>query len=42
LKAALVPVLGGFRAGARAAIPLIASAVLIAIGIALVNGFHFA
>jgi uncharacterized membrane protein (DUF4010 family) len=42
LKAALVPVLGGFKAGARAAIPLIASAVLIAIGIALVNGFHFA
>ncbi len=42
LKAVLVPVLGGFSAGLRAAIPLIASAILIAIGIALVNGFHFA
>lgn len=41
LKAALVPVLGGVREGARAAIPLIASAILIAIGIALTNGFHF-
>jgi hypothetical protein len=37
-----VPVLGGFSAGLRAAIPLIASAILIAIGIALTNGFHFA
>jgi uncharacterized membrane protein (DUF4010 family) len=42
LKAVLVPVLGGVREGARAAIPLIASAILIAIGIALTNGFHFA
>ncbi len=42
LKAALVPVLGGLKEGARAAIPLIASAILIAIGIALTNGFHFA
>jgi uncharacterized membrane protein (DUF4010 family) len=42
LKAVLVPVLGGFSAGLRAAIPLIASAILIAIGIALTNGFHFA
>ena len=42
LKAVLVPVLGGVREGARAAIPLIASAILIAIGIALINGFHFA
>lgn len=42
LKAVLVPVLGGVRDGARAAIPLIASAILIAIGIALINGFHFA
>ena len=42
LKAALVPVLGGVREGVRAAIPLIASAILIAIGIALTNGFHFA
>lgn len=41
LKAALVPVLGGVREGVRAAIPLIASAILIAIGIALTNGFHF-
>lgn len=41
LKAALVPVLGGVREGVRAAIPLIASAILIAIGIALINGFHF-
>ncbi len=42
LKATLVPVLGGFRAGVRAAIPLIASAILMAIGIAIANGFHFA
>ena len=42
LKAALVPVLGGFKAGARAAIPLIISAILIATGIAIANGFHFA
>ncbi len=42
LKASLVPVLGGFRAGVRAAIPLIASAILMAIGIAIANGFHFA
>lgn len=42
LKAVLVPVLGGVREGARAAIPLIASAILIAIGIALINRFHFA
>lgn len=41
LKAALVPVLGGWRQGVRAAAPLIVSAILIAIGIALVNGFHF-
>lgn len=41
LKAALVPVLGGFNAGARAAIPLFASAILIVICIALFNGFHF-
>ena len=41
LKVALVPVLGGFNTGARAAIPLFASAILIAICIALFNGFHF-
>lgn len=42
LKAALVPALGGWQHGLRAATPLIVSAILIAIGIALVNGFHFA
>lgn len=41
LKGVLVPALGGTRHGLRAAIPLAVSAILIAIGIALVDGFHF-
>lgn len=41
LKCVLVPALGGTRHGLRAAIPLAVSAILIAIGIALVDGFHF-
>lgn len=41
LKAALVPVLGGLRHGVRAALPLVVSAIVLGIGIAMVNGFHF-
>ena len=41
LKAVLVPVLGGARDGIRATIPLAVSSVLIAIAMALVDGFHF-
>lgn len=41
LKAALVPALGGLRYGIRAAAPLIVSVLLIAVGIALINGYHF-
>lgn len=42
LKCFLVPSLGGKRHGLRAAVPLAVSSILIAIGIALVSGFHFA
>lgn len=41
LKGVLVPALGGTREGLHAAVPLMVSSVLIAIGIALMDGFRF-